>query len=82
MTEKREIRLEPSWKNSLEKEFALPYMISLRKFLLERKNSGAVIYPPGDLIFNALNSTPFETVLSVLFFSFISSYQNFQHWKM
>jgi len=66
MKNKREIRLDPSWKNRLESEFSQPYMISLRQFLLERKGGGAVIYPPGDLIFNAMNSTPFEAVKVVI----------------
>jgi len=66
MKTKREIRLDPSWKNRLESEFSQPYMISLRQFLLERKGGGAVIYPPGDLIFNAMNSTPFEAVKVVI----------------
>ncbi len=38
----------------------------MRQFLLERKRAGAVIYPPGDLIFNALDSTPFERVKVVI----------------
>jgi len=62
MGDTREIRLEPSWKARLEGEFSLPYMAALRAFLLERKRAGAVIYPPGSLIFNALDSTPFERV--------------------
>ena len=66
MKNKREIRLDPSWKNRLESEFSQPYMISLRQFLLERKGSGAVIYPPGDHIFNAMNSTHFEAVKVVI----------------
>ena len=66
MNNQREIRLDPSWKSRLESDFAQPYMISLRQFLLDRKGSGAVIYPPGDLIFNALNSTPFEQVRVVI----------------
>lgn len=66
MNNKREIRLDPSWKNRLESVFAQPYMIKLRQFLLERKSGGAVIYPPGDLIFNAMNSTPFEAVKVVV----------------
>ena len=66
MNNQREIRLDPSWKNRLESEFSQPYMISLRQFLLERKGGGAVIYPPGDLIFNAMNSTPFEAVKVVI----------------
>ena len=66
MDNQREIRLDPSWKNRLEHDFDQPYMISLRQFLLERKGGGAVIYPSGDLIFNALNSTPFDKVKVVI----------------
>jgi uracil-DNA glycosylase len=62
----REIRLEPSWKSRLAGEFSQPYMISLRQFLVERKRAGAVIYPPGNLIFNAMDSTPFERVNVVI----------------
>jgi len=63
---KREIKLDPSWKSKLADEFDLPYMAELRKFLIERKSHGAVIYPPGDLIFNALNTTPFDQVKVVI----------------
>jgi uracil-DNA glycosylase len=66
MNEQREIRLEASWKSRLADEFARPYMEELRAFLLERKRNGAVIYPPGPLIFNALDSTPFERVKVVI----------------
>jgi len=66
MNDKRKIRLDPSWKNILEGEFTQPYMTALRQFLLERKSRGAVIFPPGDLIFNAMNSTPYETVKVVI----------------
>jgi uracil-DNA glycosylase len=66
MGDTREIRLEPSWKARLENEFSLPYMAALRAFLLERKRAGAVVFPPGSLIFNALDSTPFERVKVVI----------------
>ncbi len=66
MTEDREIRLHESWKNRLEPEFHQDYMLSLRAYLLERKRAGAVIYPPGKLIFNALDSTPFDKVRVVV----------------
>jgi uracil-DNA glycosylase len=62
----REIRLEPSWKARLRDEFRQPYMTGLRRFLVERKQAGAVVYPPGPLIFNALDSTPFEAVKVVI----------------
>jgi uracil-DNA glycosylase len=66
MDRAREVRLENSWKNRLEDEFSQEYMTRLRNFLLQRKRDGAVIYPPGDQIFNALNSTPFDEVKVVI----------------
>jgi uracil-DNA glycosylase len=66
MEQQREIKLESSWKTRLQDEFALPYMASLRRFLLDRKRNGAVIYPPGGQIFNALDSTPFDAVKVVI----------------
>ena len=60
MPEIREIRLEPDWKAHLQDEFTREYMICLREFLLERKQAGAVIYPPGPQIFNALDSKSSE----------------------
>ena len=66
MNTSREIRLEPSWKERLADEFTQPYMADLRQFLLARKQAGATIYPPGKLIFNALDSTPFDRVKVVI----------------
>lgn len=66
MDQAREIRLEDSWKKRLGDEFSQEYMIRLRDFLLQRKRAGAVIYPPGGQIFNALNFTPFKEVKVVI----------------
>ena len=66
MTKSREIQLENSWQKCLGDEFQQPYMNQLREFLLQRKRSGAVIFPPGPLIFNALNSTPIDQVKVVI----------------
>ncbi|HEX9721374.1 MAG TPA: uracil-DNA glycosylase [Ramlibacter sp.] len=66
MDKTRQIRLEPNWKARLETEFEQPYMVALRQFLVERKRAGAIIYPPGPLIFNALDSTPFDDVKVVI----------------
>lgn len=66
MEKQRKVILHPSWMSPLAEEFKQPYMTTLRQFLLERKSLGAVIYPPGELIFNALNSTPFEKVKVVI----------------
>jgi uracil-DNA glycosylase len=64
--EGREIRLEPSWRKRLEPEFRQAYMRELRTFLLQRKRAGATIYPPGAQIFNAFDSTPFDSVKVVV----------------
>jgi uracil-DNA glycosylase len=66
MTDQREIHLHESWKTRLKDEFELDYMQQLRSFLKARKAAGAIIYPPGSLIFNALDSTPFEQVRVVI----------------
>jgi uracil-DNA glycosylase len=62
----RAIQLEASWKNRLQDEFARAHMVVLREFLAERARAGAVVYPPGRLIFNALDSTPFDSVRVVI----------------
>jgi len=60
------IQLHESWKSLLLEEFQQPYMNSLREFLASQKKLGKTVYPPGQLIFNALNSTPFEKVKVVI----------------
>ncbi len=53
--------IEESWKQQLSEEFARPYFAELKQFLVEEKKKFR-IYPPGPLIFNAFNYTPFEEV--------------------
>ena len=60
------IQLESSWLSYLQAEFEQPYMQQLKQFLQQEKQQGKVIYPPGDLIFNALNSTPVDQVKVVI----------------
>ena len=62
----RAIRLEQSWKQGLQQEFSQQYMQDLRQFLLSEKAKGKRIYPPGDEIFNALNSTALDDVKVVI----------------
>jgi uracil-DNA glycosylase len=50
-----------SWKNVLEEEFSKPYFNELKEFLLEEKKKYRV-FPPGSMIFNAFNHTPFDKV--------------------
>lgn len=60
------VRLHPSWRERLAPELASPGMAALRSFLVEEKAAGKMIYPPGPLIFNALDRTPFEAVKVVI----------------
>ena len=65
-TDMGKVQLHESWLSRLEGEFQKEYMHKLREFLVTRKQHQAVIYPPGDQIFNALNSTPFGQVRVVI----------------
>ncbi len=60
------IKLHPSWLEQIGTEFEKPYMLELKKFLVAEKHAGKIIFPAGSLIFNALNSTPFEKVKVVI----------------
>ncbi|MBR6063820.1 MAG: uracil-DNA glycosylase [Bacteroidales bacterium] len=57
--------IEESWKKVLWEEFQQPYFAELKQFLLEEKRKYTV-YPPGPMIFNAFNKTPFDKVKVVL----------------
>ena len=65
-TENRRIKLNPTWLSRLVNEFEKPYMAELRAFLFREKKAGKAIYPRGEEIFAALNSTPFEEVRVVI----------------
>jgi uracil-DNA glycosylase len=60
------VRLHPSWRERLAPELASPTMAALRAFLVHEKAAGKAIYPPGPLIFNALDRTPFDAVKVVI----------------
>lgn len=59
-------RIENSWYEVLREEFEQPYFSAIKQFLQEEKRNGKVIYPPGPLIFNAFNLTPFDKVKVVI----------------
>ena len=59
-------RLHDSWKAVLADEFQQPYFRDLKSFLLEERRSGHLYFPPGRLIFNALDTTPFGQVKVVI----------------
>ncbi len=61
-----DVRLEKSWKDQLAGEFSQPYFQEIVKFLKAEKALGKKIYPPGPLIFNAFELTPFDKVKVVI----------------
>lgn len=63
-----ELLVEETWLGALPGELQKPYALNLCKFLQTEACSGAgvPIYPPPHLIFNALNSTPFNAVKAVI----------------
>lgn len=60
------IQLEPSWLNLLRQEFQKSYMQDLKSFLQQERAQNQLVYPPNSLVFNALNSLPFEQVKVVI----------------
>lgn len=60
-----EVKIEDSWKKVLQEEFQQPYFESIKQKLTEEKKQ-YTIYPPGNLIFNAFNTTPFDRVKVVI----------------
>lgn len=60
------VRIEESWKNALTEEFDQPYFETLVNFIKKEKAAGKTIFPPGSLIFNAFNTTPFQEVKVVI----------------
>ncbi len=61
-----DVKIEASWKEVLQNEFSQPYFHDLAAFLRKEKEAGKTIYPPGSLIFNAFNITPFQEVKVVI----------------
>ena len=65
LMEKVDPVIESSWKQALYDEFNQQYFSDLKFFLIEEKKKYR-IFPPGQLIFNAFNHTPFNHVKVVL----------------
>ena len=61
-----QVKIEASWGNQLASEFEKPYFAELVKSVHNEYAAG-VCYPPGSLIFNAFNQTPFDKVKVVPF---------------
>lgn len=61
-----DVKIEESWKEVLKDEFQQPYFGAIKQALIGEKKKGKTIYPPGPLIFNAFNTTPFKDVKVVI----------------
>ena len=61
-----DVKIDPSWKEVLRHEFSKPYFLQIVTHLKTEKATGAVVYPSGQLIFNAFNKTPFTKVKAVI----------------
>ncbi|MCS6990937.1 MAG: uracil-DNA glycosylase [Chitinophagales bacterium] len=61
-----EVKIEESWKRLLDDQFQQTYFRAIIEALRKEKAQGITIYPPGPLIFNAFNLTPFHQVRVVI----------------
>ncbi|KAJ3689218.1 hypothetical protein LUZ61_018382 [Rhynchospora tenuis] len=61
-----ELLVEDSWLKVLPGELKKPYAQSLCRFVEQELKGSVPIYPPPQLIFNALHSTPFDQVKAVI----------------
>jgi uracil-DNA glycosylase len=61
-----EVKIEASWKSVLQEEFDKPYFIELVRLIKTELKEGKQIYPPGTLIFNAFDKTPFDQLKVVI----------------
>jgi len=62
----RTIKLHESWLSVLQDELDASYMRELSDFLRQEKQLGKTIYPAGDDIFRAFNSTPLDSVRVII----------------
>lgn len=67
MTEKSDIKIEPSWRENLAPIFTEPYMRDLRDTVRQRyQDPEKTIYPEPKNLFNAFDSCPFDKVAVVI----------------
>jgi uracil-DNA glycosylase len=60
------VKLDPSWLEPLQGEFAKPYMAELKSFLLAERKAGKQVFPAGSNWFRALDLTPLDKVRVVI----------------
>lgn len=60
------IKLRDEWKEALAQEFAKPYFAHIKECYVKAKARGEMIYPKGNLTFEALNRLPPQGVRVVI----------------
>ena len=61
-----DVKINESWKEALKSEFTKAYFLEIVNFLRTERMANKIIYPPGKLIFNAFDTTPFDEVKVVI----------------
>ncbi len=61
-----DVKIESSWKETLQKEFNQPYFQQIALHIKTEKSQGKTIFPPGRFIFNAFDTTPLDHVKVVI----------------
>ncbi len=61
-----DVKIEHTWKAVLKDQFTKDYFLQIATFIKTEKAVGKIIFPPGALMFNAFEKTPFDKVKVVL----------------
>lgn len=61
-----DVKIEPSWKAVLQKEFDQAYFTEIVRFIKTEKAAGKTIYPPGSQMFHAFDATPLDRLKVVI----------------
>ncbi len=61
-----DVKIGATWKEVLKNEFSKPYFEQIALHIKTEKSQGKIIYPPGSLLFNAFDTTPFDKVKVVI----------------
>ena len=61
-----DVKIEHTWKEVLKDQFTKDYFLQVATFIKTEKAAGKIIFPPGALMFNAFEKTPFDKVKVVL----------------
>lgn len=61
-----DVKIEPTWKEALQREFDQPYFSEIVRFIKTEKAAGKTVYPPGSQIFHAFEATPFDQLKVVI----------------